>query len=321
MNKSIELITPILFLVFNRPDTTKEVFEVIRKVKPHKLYLASDGPRANNIIERSLVNEVREIISKIDWKCEVKTFFREKNVGCKFAVSEAINWFFSNEEYGIILEDDCLPDPSFFSFCQILLNKYRHNDNIMSICGSNINENLSTEYSCYFSKYPLMWGWATWSRAWEKYDVYMKEYPQFFKNNGLKKLNMGGIPFISSWKEIFDKTYLGEIDTWDYQWIFSCWNNNGITVAPKINLVKNIGFSENATHTKITDPIRSSLQIHKLDDNLNLPDFLSINYQADLYISKYWFHITWINLIKSKLLKIYIIKYLNTVKNRIFNKF
>ena len=319
-NHSSNFTTPILFLVFNRPDTTRQVFEIIKKIRPNKLYIASDGPRKEKINEENLVNEVRKIVLNIDWQCDVKILFRKNNLGCKIAVSNAISWFFNNEEMGIILEDDCLPDNSFFSFCQILLEKYKNHDEIMSICGSNINMDLTKGSSFFFSKYPLMWGWATWSRAWNRYDVNMKNYPKFYENNGLKNLKMGGLPFISLWKENFDKTYNGEIDTWDYQWIFCCWYHNGVTIAPNVNLVKNIGFSFEATHTKKKDSIRGDLQLCSMDTNLIYPNNIVIDYKTDVYISKYWFHISWINLFKSKLLKLSIISTLNNYKNKLLKK-
>ena len=177
------LKTPILFLIFNRLDTTRRVFEEIRKQKPRQLFVASDGPRVNKDGEREIVEKTRKLVlDNIDWECEVKTLFRGENLGCKIAVSSAIDWFFENIEEGIILEDDCLPAQSFFGYCEELLEKFREDGRISVISGDNFQfgwRNTSDSY--YFSKNCHIWGWATWRRAWERYDVEMKTYPNFKK--------------------------------------------------------------------------------------------------------------------------------------------
>ena len=157
-----KLETPVLFLVFNRPDTTAQVFEAIRQAKPPRLYVASDGAREDKEGELEKVKQVREIVSQVDWNCEVKTLFRDKNLGCKIAVSSAIDWFFEQEEMGIILEDDCLPHPTFFRFCQELLERYRDDERIGMISGNNFQFGRKcTDYSYYFSMYSHIWGWAS----------------------------------------------------------------------------------------------------------------------------------------------------------------
>ncbi len=302
---------PILFLVFNRPDNTKEVFEAIKQTKPQKLYIAADGPRQNKKGENELVNIVRKIVTQIDWPCELNTLFRDHNLGCKFAVSDAITWFFNQEDYGIILEDDCLPSSTFFRFCEEMLLKYEHNDKIMAISGTNITQNECLNSSYFFSKYALMWGWASWARAWKKYDVEMKSLPDFFNKDGLNKLNLGGKPFIKTWTSLLNRTYREEIDTWDYQWIYCCWLNNGLTIVPSVNLIKNIGFSSDATHTLFYDPIKTNLKIFNLDFPLKHPLIIKPNKSFDKFIGKYWFHATWKNIYKIKLLSIPIIMKLN----------
>lgn len=241
--------TPILFITFNRPEETFRVLERISKVKPAKLYIASDGARKNVDNEAIIVSDLRNfILSKIDWKCDVKTLFRDKNLGCKYAVSSAIDWFFDNEEQGIILEDDILPDISFFAYCRQLLEKYKHDERIMQINGYN-PVNYKTENSYIFSKYGTIWGWASWRRAWKYYDVEMKNwskvrnnsnYDYFYLNKNEKKVRL----------KIFDKVYENQIDTWDYQWAFAKLLNKGLSIFPAVNLIENIGFNSNATHTK-----------------------------------------------------------------------
>ena len=213
--------TPILLIIFNRPEKTKQLFEVINKIKPLKLYIAADGPREGNISDIELCEKAREIFSDISWNCSLKTLFREKNLGCKEAVSSAISWFFSYESEGIILEDDCIPLPDFFLFCTELLKKYRDDKRIMMISGDNF---LFSKYlpkeSYYFSQQTHIWGWATWKRAWDCYDIKMKSWPEI-KNKKMLKNYYPDKFYEKSWLTIMEKTYNGEIQTWDYQWQYT----------------------------------------------------------------------------------------------------
>ena len=237
---------PVLFLVFNRINTTKQVFSTIREAQPPRLYIAADGARPN-YDEQDKVDTVRNyIVNNIDWDCKVKTLFREKNLGCKYAVSGAIDWFFENEEMGIILEDDTLPSQSFFYFCQELLEKYRYDERIMKIAGFNEMEGFKQNKDSYlFANFGSDWGWASWSRAWKHYDVEMSDWPEFKD----KKLNQY-YPFIEKRNKIFEKTYKNNIDTWDYQWHYAINKNHGLVCIPCKSLVKNIGFGKEATHTQ-----------------------------------------------------------------------
>ncbi|GHT86478.1 hypothetical protein FACS1894137_12140 [Spirochaetia bacterium] len=218
--------TPVLFLVFNRLDTTKQVFEAIRKAVPPRLYVASDGPRDNRDGEKEKVEEVRDYVLKsIDWDCEVKTLFREKNLGCGKAVSGAITWFFENEEMGIILEDDCLPDQDFFMFCEELLEKYKDDERIYHIAGNNPLTFIKSPYSYYFARIPHIWGWASWRRAWNHYSFDIVDLSDFIitkKINGVFNRIIDRVFFIDSFK----KMEKHEIDTWDLQWAYTvlrCW--------------------------------------------------------------------------------------------------
>jgi len=308
----------VLFIVFNRPDTTRQVFEAIRAAKPPRLYVAADGPRADRQGERERCEEVRRIATAVDWDCEVKTLFREKNIGCKIGVSSGIDWFFENEGKGIILEDDCLPSQSFFLFCEEMLSFYQDDDQVMAVTGTNITKGLTFHGDYFFSKYSLMWGWATWANAWRQYDRKMLDWPAFERNNGLKNLRMGGLPFITTWTNILQRTYVGEIDTWDYQWIYTCLKNNGLTVAPSKNLISNLGFSEDATHTSGNDPILSHLQLNELTWPLKHATDCYSHLAADKFISKYWFHISWLALIKKMLISIPAIKVINYYRKKFF---
>jgi hypothetical protein len=247
---NVDLRVPVLFLVFNRLDTTKKVFEEIRKAKPTMLFIASDGPREDNMGEKEIVESVRKyVLENIDWKCKVKTLFREKNLGCKYAVSSAIDWFFKNIEMGIILEDDCLPSQSFFRFCQVMLEKYKNDKRIMHISGTNIEGASNVQANYFLSNCFNVWGWATWRRAWDKYDVKMEKWKNVrFSKKVLKIIQgQGLLNVIKSWR-LYQLTYSGDIDTWDYQWDFCCLLNNSFCVVPKHNLISNLGFSR-GTHT------------------------------------------------------------------------
>lgn len=243
------LRTPILFIVFNRPDTTIKVFEAIRKVKPSRLYIASDGPRDEKNGEDQRVMQVRKIVTAIDWPCELKTLFREKNLGCKYGISNGIDWFFKHEEQGIILEDDCLPHQDFFQYCQALLNYYRNSNKVLAISGVNFyNKNKSDYESYYFSKYFHCWGWATWRSSWDLYDREISFWPLWKCSEDWNRRFTDKVEK-KYWEKIFDLTYSKQIDTWDYQFLASLWKKNGLTVIPKKNLVTNIGFGNNASHT------------------------------------------------------------------------
>lgn len=254
--------TPILFIIFNRPDTTIKVFEEIRKVKPAILYIAADGPRASKPGEAEKCSEARSITNKVDWPCEVKTLFREQNLGCQQAVSGAISWFFEHVEEGIILEDDCVPAIAFFDFCERLLAKYRHDMRVMQISGNTfLNQNFG-DGDYYFSLLPHIWGWATWKRAWALADIPMATWPEFKKGDYLKE-QFPGARYREKWEEYFEDTYSGKIDSWGMPWAYSVISNNGLCINPNKNLVSNIGFGANATHT-LSENHLANLPIHEM---------------------------------------------------------
>jgi hypothetical protein len=277
------LITPILLITFNRPILTKKVFEKIREAKPCKLYIAIDGPRENNKFDHKKIYQVNKIFENIDWDCKVFFLKRDVNLGCKIAVSGAIDWFFNNENKGIILEDDCLPNSDFFIYCQQLLSHYEDNNEIQMITGDNFQDGLVRgDGSYYFSKLTHVWGWATWKRAWNNYDINMSFWPNFRNSEEFKKI-FNSNSAQRYFKKIFDEVYNNKIDTWDYQWTASMWYNKGLCISPKNNLVKNIGFGPDATHTKIlTSRIQSQIDEKILP--LIHPSSIKRNYEADEYI-------------------------------------
>jgi len=244
------LKSAVLMVVFNRPDCTREVFEAVRAARPPRLYITADGPRASRPAEAARCEEVREIASAVDWPCEVKTRFLDKNLGCKRGVSSGIDWFFENEEEGIILEDDVVPVPSFFIYCDELLERYRNDQRVMHIGGDNpIWRKYTPKESYFFSKNALIWGWATWRRAWKHYDVTIRDWPAWRDEGGLKRLAAGDSAFERFWRSTFNAGHRGAHDTWDYQWMFTCWRHNGLCAVPARSQTHNIGFGADATHT------------------------------------------------------------------------
>ncbi len=243
--------TPVLFLVFNRPGPTRRVMEAIRKAQPPRLYVAADGPRTSKEGEAALTAEVREIATSVDWPCEVHTLFRDRNLGCRTAPSEAIDWFFEHEEEGIILEDDCLPAESFFHFCEEMLSRYRHDDRIWQVSGTVFFPEAITnkEADYFFSRFGPIWGWATWRRAWRAHynatlpDWEEMKFPENFSlaypspHEARAKLSLGQM------------LHENRLDAWDYQWGIIKTFNSALTVLPKHNLVVNLGFDQDATHT------------------------------------------------------------------------
>ena len=279
------LKTPVLFLVFNRLDTTQQVFEAIRQAKPPRLYIAADGARESKDGESKKVQEVREYILKhIDWGCEIKTLFREKNLGCKYAVSGAITWFFEHEEMGIILEDDCLPSQSFFWFCEALLERYQDDTRIGMISGDNFQNGIKRgDADYYFSIYNHIWGWASWANRWEKYDVSLSGFENAqFIDNLIKDNNTN-----KYWKNVFNQMKQQKVDTWDYQWTFTLWSQNQFTILPNVNLISNIGFGVDATHTT-SDSEFSKLISYDLVLK-NHPLHVEINKEADKFTAKLMF--------------------------------
>ena len=276
---------PILFLIFNRPKHASKVFESIKRARPAKLYIACDGARQGRPDDIALISETLKVINNIDWPCTVSKLIRDENLGCKRAVSQAISWFFDQEEYGIILEDDCLPNPSFFDYCANLLHTYKEDNRVMHITGTNLqNGNIRGDGSYYFSKVCHIWGWASWRRAWAMYDLEMTTYPKFKQANYIQTA-FPQPKHHKYWYNSFDKTFAGMIDTWDYQWVYTVWSNNGLCINPQVNLISNIGFDESATHTRNSQSIYSNRDTYQLDV-INHPTFVLQNTSADDYSMK-----------------------------------
>jgi hypothetical protein len=273
---------PILLIIFNRPDLTARVFERIREQRPTQLFIAADGPRVNRPAEIKLCSETRDATKNIDWPCEVHRLDQSVNLGCKMGVFTAINWFFKHIEHGIILEDDCLPHATFFPYCAELLDRYRYEPKVAMI-GSNQfcpkSEQSDYPYSYYFSKYPHIWGWATWRRVWQKYDINIKSW-----NGDPRSLSSISNPRVRKhFARRFDQVYSGIKDTWDFQLVHLCLSSGLLAINPIVNLVENIGFDERATHTKKIHPTQVTAKMQRMIFPLSHPTELKPEENFDLF--------------------------------------
>lgn len=275
----------ILFLVFNRPELTRKVFESIRAAKPKRLYISADGPRAGKDGEIVKCNEVREIFSSIDWPCEIKTQYLNKNFGCKLGVLAGINWFFSHETEGIILEDDVLPSAEFFRFCDYGLEKYRYESRVGMISGCNLLGGSIKSDEYLYSQLAQIWGWATWKRAWSQYSPDLVDWPSQKRINYLKtKFNKKIAKYLI---HIFNIHAQKNIDTWDTQWLYTFLFNGYLSVTPKANLTKNIGIS--GTHSSI-ETKSHNIPYGLIDsDNLSSPKCLLVDLDFDEAMANQYF--------------------------------
>ncbi len=244
--------TPVALLIFNRPSCTQKVFEAIRQAKPSKLLAIADGPRPDRPDDIEKCAAARAIIDRVDWDCEVLKHYADTNLGCGIRPATGISWVFDRVETAIILEDDCIPHPDFFRFCDELLERYRDDDRIMHISGNNFwASKYPQEQSYLFSRYTLSWGWATWRRAWQHYDFNMKSWWQMTHHDREKLLKdlLGDEHAAKTWQKIFQDAQAANLACWDYQWTLACWLQNSLAIVPNVNLVSNIGFDVDATHT------------------------------------------------------------------------
>ena len=274
--------TPIIILAYNRAKNLKKLIEILKGINALNIYISCDGPK-NNFIDQNNCLEVKKIINTINWKCNLEKNYIEKNYGCKNGVSKGLDWFFSKEDFGIILEDDCVPSIDFFNFCEWGLIKYKNSDSIGGITGNNfLRENISIKESFYYSKYAHCWGWATWRRVWKKYDKNIefwkkfkltKEWSNIFKQDIERRY----------WTKIFNNVVKKKIDSWAYPWNLCVWKYGKVIITPKVNLVKNVGFDKEATHTTNTFQ-KFDYNVSKLIKPYTEPAKLEINQNADKYV-------------------------------------
>jgi len=284
-----QLTVPVAFIIFNRTQATKKVFEAIRQAKPPQLFVIADGPRANKPGEAEKCAAARAIIDRVDWDCEVFKNYSDENLGCGLRPASGLDWVFEQVEEAIILEDDCLPHPSFFKFCETLLNKYRNDDRVMAICGSNLQfgEN-QTNYSYYFSHYSICWGWASWRRAWKFFDFNLKLWPEVRDNNllidTLQDEYSAKIWHLIA-QQTWEKTLHGSVpDCWDYQWTFNNFIQRGLSIVPHKNLIANIGYTAEATHTFNPESRFNQMVAEEVSFPLRHPSYLIRNVNADLLV-------------------------------------
>lgn len=292
MNEHIEHMSdlpPVALFIFNRPQTTQKVFDSIREAEPPMLFLIADGPRKNRAGDLENCNNAREITESIDWDCQVFRNFSEENLGCKRRVASGISWVFEHVDRAIILEDDCLPHPSFFYFCGSLLERYQNDKRIMAISGDNFQFGKSrTQDSYYLSRYPHCWGWATWKRAWQHYDIEMRLWPEVRDGGWLRDV-LQDHSAIKYWHHKFQQTYDGKIDTWDYAWVLCCWIQSGLCILPNENLISNIGFDANGTHHFDSDSPFAGMSVMGMSFPLRHPSIFVRDAQADRFTQSYQF--------------------------------
>ncbi len=274
--------TPVALLIFNRPELTARIFAEIGKARPAKLLVIADGPRADQPGEEERCLAARAIVENPNWDCEVLKNYSDVNLGCGRRPASGINWVFQNVEEAIILEDDCLPHPTFFRFCEELLEYYRNDKRVMTISGNNFQHGTRrTIESYYFSRYPHTWGWATWRRAWQLYDFEAKIWPELRETSWLPD-TLGDRESAAYWRAVFDGLSSNS-DVWDYQWIFSCWAQHGLAILPNVNLISNIGWGNDATHTKALDNPSANLATEAMSFPLNHPRYMASNREADKF--------------------------------------
>ena len=284
--------TPILLIAWRRPHTLREVINAIRPVAPYRVFVACDGPNPNRLGEDEKVAATRAVIeSEIDWPCQIERLYSDVNQGCRLGVSRAITWFFEQVEEGIILEDDCVPHPDFFTYCATLLKRYRDDTRVWCISGNNFQKGeWRGDGSYYFSRYNHCWGWASWRRCWIYYDADLSQWPKLRNSKLLKVIFEDSIErqyWTNIWQKLFET---GQPDTWDYQWSFTCFVNGGLTALPNRNLISNIGFGEDATHTT-TGSINTA--IGEGVDPQQHPTFLLRDLEADSYTFNHNFGGKW----------------------------
>jgi hypothetical protein len=276
-----QLKTPVAFIIFKRPEETQRVFAEIRKVKPPKLLVVADGPRPDKPGEDLQCAAARAIIEQVDWECEVLQNYADRNLGCRLRVSSGLDWVFDTVEEAIIIEDDCLPHPTFFRFAEELLERYRDDSRIMSISGQNVQFGRKrTDYSYYFSRYNHCWSWASWRRAWQHYDLDMKLWPEIRDGNFLADL-LGDSRAVKVWTKTFQLCYEGKIDTWDFQWAFASFIQNGMNILANVNLASNIGHGVGGTNTEDVNSPYSNMPVEAITFPMKHPPFVIRDTQAD----------------------------------------
>jgi hypothetical protein len=272
---------PVAFFVFNRPEFTRRTLKAIAATRPPRLLVVGDGPRPGVPADPQLVAETRAVIASIDWECQVTTEFAKINLGCKHRVSSGLDWVFSQVEEAIVLEDDTVPHPDFFVYCEELLERYRDDAEVHHISGSTRHEpHQFTGASYSFSNCYSVWGWASWARAWSHYDLEMRRWPEVRDSAWLEE-RLSGPTEARIARHLFDLTYAGEVRTWDFQWVYSSWLAGGISLSPAVNLVTNIGYGEMASHERNANHHNANRPTYSMDRPLRHPPTRHVDHVAD----------------------------------------
>lgn len=279
-------VPPVLFIIFNRPDTTQQVFDAIKKAAPRQLFIAADGPRAHKPDEADLCAQTRAVVQQVNWPCEVKTLYQNSNLGCNTNVTGAINWFFTQVEEGIILEDDCLPHPDFWEYMAQLLNKYRNDPRVKMIGANNFQQGKQRgEGSYYFSAIPHIWGWATWRNAWREYDFHIASRISVSEGRRMLTPLFPEPEAQTFWLKMLQYLQEDRPVTWDYRLPYSIWVHKGITIIPNVNLVSNIGFNAGATTSTNSDHPLANMPVQPILP-LKHPAAETRDTEADLFYCK-----------------------------------
>jgi hypothetical protein len=289
---------PILIIAFNRYLTTKKVLNSLRDIKPKKIYLSLDFPRVGNANDIEEQKKIMSLFEDIDWECEVNINKQKENQGCKYGPAKAIDWFFENEDKGIILEDDIVAKSFFFKYCEELLEKYEFDDRVGLICGTNFASNRDSIGGSYdFSYYNHIWGWATWKRAWVKNEIEMDSWKQ--EGEGVIAKIFSDIKSKKYWEYYFERAFQNKIDAWDYQWLYSCWKHDMLAILPKESLVENIGFGDNATHTFTAPKFVKNNKANEGNSSILHSKIILRNNNLDENIGRTVFDICWFTVVKN----------------------
>jgi hypothetical protein len=277
---------PVALIVFRRPDTTRRVLDAIRRARPRQLFVIADGPREGHPTDAEQCRATRDVIAEVDWDCDVRRNYAEENMGCQRRVATGLDWVFDQVDRAIILEDDCVPDPSFFSFCVEMLDRYESETHIMTVSGNNFQPGRRTKYSYYFSRYMHCWGWATWQRAWHCFDVTMDQWPTVRDEDWLSEI-FESPSAVSYWENILNQVFRDAIDSWAYVWQYNIWMRGGLNVLPEENLVRNIGFGDGASHTRWGDSPAN--QVSSIEQPIRHPSVIVRHRTADRYTQNHHF--------------------------------
>ena len=276
-----QLSTPIVLILFKRPETTQKVFEAIRQARPQTLFVIADGPRRDRPDEYEQCLAARAVVDHVDWDVEIFKNYSDTNLGLKKRISSGLSWVFERVDRAIILEDDCVPDSSFFQFCEVILEQYSDHENIFSVTGHNhLGEWKSDIHSYFFSNYFDCWGWATWRRVWQKYDPAMLAWGQPTAREQVRQAIADDEQFLNR-ATVLESTYAGKIDSWAYPFFFMSLLHAGLHITPSVNLIQNTGFGENASNTINANDLRGQVIHHTLTFPLTPPDSVMADREHD----------------------------------------